>query len=365
MLRELAGELVGTGSSLREIAADAEDVSRFPYVPTVIFGHLRLLAGMVRANRPWRLAARLYGVLAAAFAAGAYGIVASDMWRLSAALSWWRLLAVCLASLAVTIVAVIVAHELWERAPDPRARAQVLLFNVTTALTVTIGIASLYAALFVLVLAGAVLVITAPVLADALGRDTSARDYVTLAWFAASFATVAGALGTVLESDTAVREAAYAGIASPADMEAEDSSLRPRRPARGEWSFVRRGIGIHNRSPHPQPRAAPIPPRFGQTTVAAGAASRTLSTSSGRRRSHRRQPDPSDDRTAFGRCAPALGAAGEQRALGSRPAQACGADRAPDTCWDRLRQRRARREAGLEPGAATMRDESVVESYEQ
>jgi Protein of unknown function (DUF2630) len=35
-----------------------------------------------------------------------------------------------------------------------------------------------------------------------------------------------------------------------------------------------------------------------------------------------------------------------------------------DACWDRLRQRRAR-EAGLEPGAATARDESVVESYEQ
>ena len=207
---------------MREIAVDAEDVSGLRYVPTLIFGHLRLLAGMVRANRPWRLAARLYGVLAAAFAVAAYGILASDMWRLSTSLSWWRLLVVCLASLAVTIVAVIVAHELWERAPDPRARAQVLLFNVTTALTVTIGIASLYAALFVLVLAGAVLVITAPVLADALGRDISARDYVTLAWFAASFATVAGALGTVLESDTAVREAAYAGTALPEDREAEE-----------------------------------------------------------------------------------------------------------------------------------------------
>jgi hypothetical protein len=38
---------------------------------------------------------------------------------------------------------------------------------------------------------------------------------------------------------------------------------------------------------------------------------------------------------------------------------------AADTCWDRLRQRRAIREARLEPGAATARDESVVESYEQ
>ena len=54
-----------------------------------------------------------------------------------------------------------------------------------------------------------------------LGRDTSARDYVTLGWYAASFTTVTGALGTVLESNTAVREAAYAGVASPEDMEAE------------------------------------------------------------------------------------------------------------------------------------------------
>jgi hypothetical protein len=215
VLRELAGELVGAGRSLREVAADAEDDSRFLYVPAVLLGHLRLLAGMVRANRPWRLAVKLYGVLAAAFAASAYGIVASDLWRLSAALSWWRLLAVCLVSLAVTIVALIVAHELWELAPDPRVRAQVLIFNVTTVLTVTIGIASLYAALFVLVLACAVLVIAAPLLGDALGHEASAHDYLMLAWFTASFATLAGALGTVLESDAAVREAAYAGARSP------------------------------------------------------------------------------------------------------------------------------------------------------
>ena len=57
----------------------------------------------------------------------------------------------------------------------------------------------------------------------------------------------------------------------------------------------------------------------------------------------------------------------EQQAIGEHPE----ADRrrdeelteAPDTRWDRLRQRRARRGAGLEPGAAPMRDEPVVESY--
>jgi Protein of unknown function (DUF2630) len=36
-----------------------------------------------------------------------------------------------------------------------------------------------------------------------------------------------------------------------------------------------------------------------------------------------------------------------------------------DQCWDLLRQRRARREAGLDPDAAGARDPNVVESYEQ
>ena len=221
VLNETAGELIGAANSLREIAADADDqTSGLRYVPAVILGHVRLLFGMVRANRPWRFTAKLYGVLAAALAAGAYGIVASDIWRISAALSWWRLAALCLVSLTVTIVAVIVAHELWERSPDPRARAQVLLFNVTTALTVTIGIASLYAALVILILAGAALVIAAPVLAEALGRDSSPRDYITLAWFAASFGTIAGALGTALESDAAVREAAYGATRARAEVHA-------------------------------------------------------------------------------------------------------------------------------------------------
>jgi hypothetical protein len=36
-----------------------------------------------------------------------------------------------------------------------------------------------------------------------------------------------------------------------------------------------------------------------------------------------------------------------------------------DQCWDLLRQRRARREAGLDPGSAEVRRAEVVERYEQ
>ena len=36
-----------------------------------------------------------------------------------------------------------------------------------------------------------------------------------------------------------------------------------------------------------------------------------------------------------------------------------------DQCWDLLRQRRARRDAGLDPDEVAVRDPSVVEGYQQ
>jgi hypothetical protein len=181
------------------------------FVPAVLIGNLRLLAGMVRANRPWRLAARLYGALVAAVAAAAYGIVTSDIWRLAAAMGWVRLTLMCVVSIAATALAVVVVHELWERAPEPAVRSQVVLFNLATTATVVLGILTLYATLFVLILVGAELVITPRLLTRELGRHAGLPDYGTLAWFVASLATVGGALGAGLESDEAVREAAYAG----------------------------------------------------------------------------------------------------------------------------------------------------------
>jgi hypothetical protein len=41
------------------------------------------------------------------------------------------------------------------------------------------------------------------------------------------------------------------------------------------------------------------------------------------------------------------------------------AEQALDQCWDLLRQRRAARDAGLDPQAAEVRRTEVVENYEQ
>jgi hypothetical protein len=222
-LRELVGELVGDRESdngvLRELASDTRARPAGLFVLSVLRGHLRLLLGMVSANRPWRLAAGLYRSLVAAIAVGGVGLVTADVWRLADAAGWGRLLALSSVSILATVVSVIAAHGLWERVPDPRVRDQVILFNFATTATVVIGILSLYLALFALVASGAGLVISRDVLAGAVGHDVGLSEYVSLAWFVASFATIGGALGAALESGDAVRQAAYAATPGEDDDE--------------------------------------------------------------------------------------------------------------------------------------------------
>ncbi len=211
-----AGRRSRVGRRLRELAASTRTVRPgepdvdVRFVAAVVRGNLRLLSGMLRANRPWRLAARLSRALAAALAAVAFALVTSDIWRLADALGPLRLAVLSIASVALTVVALIVTHGLWERSVQNRAREErIVLFNVATALTLALGVASLYAALFGLTLVGAGLMLDSAVLDRAVGHEVGLRDYVDLAWMIASLATVGGALGSALESDAAVREAAY------------------------------------------------------------------------------------------------------------------------------------------------------------
>ena len=156
----------------------------------------------------------------AALAVGAYGLVSSDMWRLADSLGPGRLTITAIAAIAITILAIIAVHRLWERTPYPRVRDQVVLFNIATTVSVVIGILTLYAALYAFILIGALLVITPDTLTRAVGHDAGTSEYLRLAWFVASFAAIGGGLGAVLESDEAIREAAYASTAGDATAEA-------------------------------------------------------------------------------------------------------------------------------------------------
>jgi hypothetical protein len=179
------------------------------FASRVVSGNVWLLLGMLRANRPWRLALRLMRVLAAAFAAGLFALVTSDIWRLAYHLGPVRLTVIALGSVAGIIVTIMIATGLWERTPHPDAREQVILFNIVTATTVGIGVVVLYVALFVIMLASALLLIPGDLLSIQLGHPAGAADQIRLAWLATSIATLGGALGAALESHETVREAAY------------------------------------------------------------------------------------------------------------------------------------------------------------
>ena len=206
--RDAPARLEELGSPLGSMHVQEDGTIRF--TGAVATGNLRLLLGMVRANRPWRLAAKLSRVLVAALGTAAYVLASAGFWTLAHHMTWERLLALSVGAVAITSVALIAAHDLWERSYRPQTRERVVLFNAVTVLTVLIGVLSLYGGLGAFCVAGAFSLLPEGAVRAQIGADVDAVEYLKLAWLGASMATLAGALGSLVSSDLAVRDAAYA-----------------------------------------------------------------------------------------------------------------------------------------------------------
>jgi hypothetical protein len=174
-------------------------------------GRWRLLFGMVLANRPWLLVPGLKSALVAALATGAVATINSTVWLLSDTLSWWRLAVATAASIALVVGWIVIDGELWDRPDDdsPEARERSRLYNLSTLLTLTAGGLVCYLALYVVNLLWALFVLDPDVMGGYLHSSLGYGDLFVLAWFVASAASVGGALGTGVESDEAIRAAAY------------------------------------------------------------------------------------------------------------------------------------------------------------
>jgi uncharacterized membrane protein len=181
------------------------------FVAAVGLGNLRLLLGMVRANRPWRLVAGMSRAIVGALSLDIFGIASVSVWILADGLSWLRLLVVSAFAVVATCLSLIVAHGLWQRSPNKRAeaRARVVLLNLATAITVAIGVIALYMALFAINTAVAAVLITSGVLERQVGHPVDVGTYLALAALVSALATLGGALGAALENERVVREAAY------------------------------------------------------------------------------------------------------------------------------------------------------------
>ncbi|MEZ0579015.1 hypothetical protein [Nocardioides sp. MH1] len=174
-------------------------------------GRWRLLLGMVLANRPWLLVPGLKSALVAALTTGAIATINSTVWLLAGSLDWWRLVLATIASLALVIGWLVIDGELWDRPDDDSAQARERshLYNTSTLVTLTAGALICYLALYLLNLAWAMFVLDPAVMGGYLKQPLGHGDLFVLAWFVASAATVGGALGSGLESDEAIRAAAY------------------------------------------------------------------------------------------------------------------------------------------------------------
>jgi hypothetical protein len=171
----------------------------------------RLLVGMVLANRPWLLVPGLKSALVAALTTGAVATINSTVWLLAGSLSPWRLIVATIASIALVVAWLVIDGELWDRPDDNSAEAKERsrLYNTSTLVTLSIGVVICYLALYIVNLAWALFVLDPAVMGGYLHATLGYGDLFVLTWFVASAATVGGALGTGLESEEAIRAAAY------------------------------------------------------------------------------------------------------------------------------------------------------------
>src|SRR5687768_6315183 len=98
---------------------------------------------------------------------------------------------------------------MWERPDDSDQRDLAVMFNAATVLTLLIGVICLYIGLMAIGLVADRVLIDDQVMRSATGKPATLGQHLSVVWLVASFATVAGAVGTGFESDEAVRKAAY------------------------------------------------------------------------------------------------------------------------------------------------------------
>src|SRR5699024_7670717 len=97
-----------------------------------IIGWLRVLTGMVFANRPWQAIGSFKKVLTLSFATGTYISIFSTPWQLSVAYTPSRFILLMLLSMTGMVVWINIAHNLWEKKSSKSQSQYRILYNVTT-----------------------------------------------------------------------------------------------------------------------------------------------------------------------------------------------------------------------------------------
>lgn len=172
-------------------------------------GPLRLVSGMVYANRPWTLFPSFKTTVATAFATGGYGLIFTTLWEIGNLYGYVRLVGLMIAAMVILVSWIILAHNLWEAPRSDTTEYQRSLYNMTTVATIASGVVFSYAIIFVMLLAAAFVYIPSAMLESTIKMPVTFASYVRIAWITSSVATIAGAIGAGLEDSAAVRNATF------------------------------------------------------------------------------------------------------------------------------------------------------------
>ena len=169
-------------------------------------GMPRTVLGMVATNAPWRTVPQLSTAMAAAAAAGAFGIFYNSIWQMSAALPTPRLLLIGLLAITLMVLWLLLSNRLWERAGHTAAAEVFVYYNLSTLLPLFLCVLGLYLALFVVILAASLVVIDPDFMAEIMEEPVGFSNYVDIAWLSAAMGVVAGGLGTSFDESTDLRQ---------------------------------------------------------------------------------------------------------------------------------------------------------------
>ncbi|GAA4699910.1 hypothetical protein GCM10025781_17520 [Kocuria gwangalliensis] len=169
----------------------------------------KLLAGMVRCNRPLRLLPALSSCMAAAVATGGFGIFYASIWNMSDALSTQRMAMISVFVVTAFSIWLIGHNGLWNPLKGAYDQMRSGLDNAATVITVGVGIAVMYLVIWAMLLAVTLAVVDAEYLAGDVGHSVNFTNYMDIAWLASALGMMGGALGLNFDSESAISEATY------------------------------------------------------------------------------------------------------------------------------------------------------------
>lgn len=201
-------------SNLRKLRTYTDDTHTMHIryiVASKASGYFRLLSGMTFANNPLRLMKSMNSVIAIAFTTGASGLIFSTMWQLSNSFTALRLTIMSLLAVFGMILWIILAHNLWESERYSENKLITRLYNLTTLTTLTTSVLIYYITLLIIYLIASLILLPPSFLGNALELSHPAPFtlYCSIAWFAASLSTIAGAIGAGMRNEKLVRESTY------------------------------------------------------------------------------------------------------------------------------------------------------------